>query len=80
PLPLTPPAIPFTHPCNSPSRPLLFPTRPERQKLLAQGIAWVFMSARLAPCRGKSFICRPESQALLVDSSFSFFMLRYACW
>ena len=30
---------------------------------------WVFMSARLAPCRGKSFIWRPEPQALLLNPS-----------
>ena len=75
-------SLPFpSRPCNSPHASLPFPSRPEGAEAPSPGHSpWVFMSARLAPCRGKSFIWRPESQALLVDSSFFFFMLRYACW
>ena len=37
------------------------PTRPEGAEAPSPGHSpWVFMSARLAPCRGKSFIWRPE--------------------
>ena len=52
-----------------PSRPLPFPshipaiplTRPEGAEAPSPGHSpWVFMSPRLAPCRGKSFIWRPE--------------------
>ena len=36
-------------------------TRPEGAEAPSPGHSpWVFMSARLAPCRGKSFIWRPE--------------------
>ena len=60
-IPLTPPAIPLTHPCNSPHTPLPFPSRPEGAEAPSPGHSpWVFMSPRLAPCRGKSFIRRPE--------------------
>ena len=44
-----------------PSRPLQFPSRPEGAEAPSPGHSpWVFMSARLAPCRGKSFIWRPK--------------------
>ena len=55
--------------CKPPRRPhsntlpasLQFPSRPEGAEAPSSGHSpWVFMSARLAPCRGKSFIWRPE--------------------
>lgn len=54
--------LPFpSHPCHSPHASLLFPSRPEGAEAPSPGHSpWVFMSARLAPCRGKSFIWRPE--------------------
>lgn len=56
------PAIPLT--------PLQFPSRPKGAEAPSPGHSpWVFMSARLAPCRGKSFIWRPEPQALLLNPS-----------
>ena len=46
---------------NTPPASLPFPSRPERAEAPSPGHSpWVFMSARLAPCRGKSFIWRPE--------------------
>ena len=57
-------------PLQFPSRPLPFPSRPEGAEAPSPGHSpWVFMSARLAPCRGKSFIWRPEPQALLLNPS-----------
>ena len=50
-----------SRPCNSPHASLLFPSRPEGAEAPSPGHSpWVFMSARLAPCRGKSFIWHPE--------------------
>lgn len=55
--------------CKPPRRPhsntlpasLPFPSRPEGAEAPSPGHSpWVFMSARLAPCRGKSFIWRPN--------------------
>ena len=66
---------------NTPPASQPFPSRPEGAEAPSPGHSpWVFMSPRLAPCRGKSLVWRPKFQALLVDSSFFFFMLRYACW
>ena len=46
---------------NPPPASLPFPSRPEGAEAPSPGHSpWVFMSARLAPCRGKSFIWRPE--------------------
>ena len=46
---------------NTPPASLPFPSRPERAEAPSPGHSpWVFMSPRLAPCRGKSFIRRPE--------------------
>ena len=46
---------------NTPPASLLFPSRPEGAEAPSPGHSpWVFMSPRLAPCRGKSFIRRPE--------------------
>jgi len=45
------------------SRPLQFPSRPERAEAPSPGHSpWVFMSARLAPCRGKSFVCTRKNK------------------
>ena len=50
-----------SRPCNSPHASLPFPSRPERAEAPSPGHSpWVFMSARLAPCRGKSFVWRPN--------------------
>ena len=55
------PAIPFPHPCHSLRASLQFPSRPEGAEAPSPGHSpWVFMSARLAPCRGKSFVWRPN--------------------
>ena len=44
-----------------PFRPLQFPSRPEGAEAPSPGYPpWVSMSAHLAPCRGKSFVWRPE--------------------
>lgn len=44
--------------------------RPEGAEAPSPGHSpWVFMSARLAPCRGKSFVWRPEPQASLLNPS-----------
>ena len=46
---------------NTPPASLPFPSRPEGAEAPSPGHSpWVFMSARLAPCRGKSFIWRPN--------------------
>ena len=46
---------------NTPTASLPFPSRPEGAEAPSPGHSpWVFMSPRLAPCRGKSFIWRPE--------------------
>ena len=51
----------LSRPCNSPHASLPFPSRPEGAEAPSPGHSpWVFMSARLAPCRGKSFIWRPN--------------------
>ena len=53
-----PPRRPHSH---SPHTSLPFPSRPEGAEAPSPGHSpWVFMSPRLAPCRGKSFIWRPE--------------------
>lgn len=59
----TPPAsLPFPSRIPAiPLPPLPFPSRPEGAEASSPGHSpWVFMSPRLAPCRGKSFIWRPE--------------------
>ena len=50
-----------SRPCNTPPASLPFPSRPEGAEAPSPGHSpWVFMSARLAPGRGKSFIWRPN--------------------
>ena len=51
----------LSRPLQFPSRPLQFPSRPEGAEAPSPGHSpWVFMSAHLAPCRGKSFVWRPN--------------------
>lgn len=59
--PSRPLPFPSRIPCNSPHASLQFPSRPEGAEAPSPGHPpWVFMSARLAPYRGKSFIWRPN--------------------
>ena len=71
-------------PCNSPHASLPFPSRPEGAEAPSPGHSpWVFMSARLAPYRGKSFIWRPEPQALLprffLELTMGFLLIMLKC-
>ena len=70
---------------NTPPASLPFPSRPEGAEAPNPGHSpWVFMSARLAPCRGKSFIWRPENDIQAKknrrkdDVNGFFFVLLYA--
>ena len=70
---------------NIPPASLPFPSRPEGAEAPSPGHSpWVFMSARLAPCRGKSFIWRPENDIQAKknrrkdDVNGFFFVLLYA--
>lgn len=58
------------------SRPLPFPSRPEGAEAPSPGHSpWVFMSPRLAPCRGKSFIWhKGETPTACVIAGFCIFI------
>ena len=55
---------------------LLFPSRPEGAEAPSPGHSpWVFMSPRLAPCRGKSFIWhKGETPTACVIAGFCIFI------